>query len=384
LKKEAFMKHLVFAAIWLICTAAGAAQDLVVGQVASKTHPNSALLAKGLEVGYRIGFAEFNSRGGVNGRQLVIENVDDGFAAAKMIDATKALAARPEVIALAGYVGSGGMAEMAKTKLLEQLKLPMVAPLQGDKAVVSAANFFPFRAGYEDEVIAMTRHAIQTAGRKRLAVIYLAASFGPPLAKRVEEEAKLLGVELIAKEAYEVAPDKIEASSKAAGLKVAAADADGVILVAAGKAGSILINELRAGADGKSRALYSISALQSQDVVNSVGEVAARGVIFAQSVPFPYGGSAALIREYQAVLAKHAPSEAPSFSSLEGYAGAKIVIAAVRKAGPNPTRESVLAALSSLGEYDLGGYAVRYDTTGRRGWGKVDLTIIGAGGKLLK
>jgi branched-chain amino acid transport system substrate-binding protein len=84
------------------------------------------------------------------------------------------------------------------------------------------------------------------------------------------------------------------------------------------------------------------------------------------------------------VLAKHAPSEAPSFSSLEGYAGAKMVIAAVRKAGPNPTRESVLSALSSLGEYDLGGYTVRYDATGRRGWGKVDLTIVGAGGKLLK
>jgi hypothetical protein len=37
-----------------------------------------------------------------------------------------------------------------------------------------------------------------------------------------------------------------------------------------------------------------------------------------------------------------------------------------------------------MGEYDLGGVYVHYSPKERRGWGQVDLTVIGPNGKLLR
>ena len=108
---------LIFAAASLVHAAAG--QDLVVGQVASKTNSSSAELARGVEIGYRIYFEEINAAGGIFGRRLTLRNVNDDFTASKMVESTKILAADPNVIALAGYVGSGGLAQSSKERLLK-------------------------------------------------------------------------------------------------------------------------------------------------------------------------------------------------------------------------------------------------------------------------
>jgi ABC-type branched-subunit amino acid transport system substrate-binding protein len=78
------------------------------------------------------------------------------------------------------------------------------------------------------------------------------------------------------------------------------------------------------------------------------------------------------------------PNEPISFTSLEGYMGAKIAAEAVRRAGSSPTREKVLAALQQFGEYDLGGLFVSYRGDVRKGWGGVEMTIINSAGNLQK
>jgi ABC-type branched-subunit amino acid transport system substrate-binding protein len=83
-------------------------------------------------------------------------------------------------------------------------------------------------------------------------------------------------------------------------------------------------------------------------------------------------------------MKQYAPSEPLSFTSLEGFIAAKITVEAIKRAGPNPTREKVLKALNSMGELDLGGVFVDYSPKARNGWGNVDLTIIGENGKLLR
>jgi ABC-type branched-subunit amino acid transport system substrate-binding protein len=83
-------------------------------------------------------------------------------------------------------------------------------------------------------------------------------------------------------------------------------------------------------------------------------------------------------------MKKYAAKETISFSSLEGYLGAKIAAEAVRRAGNQPTRAKVLAALTNLGEFDLGGIYVKYTPAQRKGWGGVELSIINADGVLKK
>jgi len=106
--------------------------------------------------------------------------------------------------------------------------------------------------------------------------------------------------------------------------------------------------------------------------------------VLSQAVPFPFVPSKPVITEYQSDMKKYAPGQPLSFSSLEGYLGAKIAAEAVRRAGKTPTRASVLQALSNLGEYNLGGLYVNYSASKRTGWGGVDLAIISSDGNLRK
>ncbi len=359
------------------------AQDLVFGHVASKTHQNSAALAKGLETGYDIYFQHVNATGGIRGKTIGVQNLDDQFNADKTIALTRQLAQNPKVVAVGGYVGAGALARIAKEGVLTELRLPMVAPLAGDKSIVSAPNFYPFRTGFEDEMVAMVGHAIQNYLRKRVAVVYLNASFGPFLAGRAEEEAKRLGTPLLARLGYEIAPDKMDESIRATVAKLVADKPDAVILLAPGKAGIALIGQLRRQL-GAGLTIYSVSVLQASDVVKALPSDLTRGVIFAQSVPYPFTSSNRFVQEYLQLMKKHAPNESPSFAGIEGFAGAKIVVEAINRAGTNPTRDSVNNALANLGEYDLGGVFVNYSKTARKGWGSTELTIVTASGTLAR
>jgi len=101
-------------------------------------------------------------------------------------------------------------------------------------------------------------------------------------------------------------------------------------------------------------------------------------------VPFPFSATLPLVDEYQKAMKQYAPNEPLSYSTLEGFVDAKIAVEALKRAGPKPTREKVLKALINMGELDLGGVYVDYSPKARNGWGQVDLTVIGPGGKLLR
>jgi branched-chain amino acid transport system substrate-binding protein len=72
------------------------------------------------------------------------------------------------------------------------------------------------------------------------------------------------------------------------------------------------------------------------------------------------------VAEYRALMEKHNPAvpaelkdgkyavQPLSFISLEGYINAKVVVEALRRTGPNPTRVAFRQALESLKNFDLG------------------------------
>jgi ABC-type branched-subunit amino acid transport system substrate-binding protein len=66
---------------------------------------------------------------------------------------------------------------------------------------------------------------------------------------------------------------------------------------------------------------------------------------------------------------------------LEGFAGAKVLVEALRRAGPNPTRAKLQAALEGLKNFDLGGLEVSYAADDHTGLDFADLSIIGQDGK---
>ncbi len=357
------------------------AQDILIGQVSSQTSPTLAANAKALYAGINVYFDHVNARGGVGGRKLRLVNKDDQLVPAKMVELTKEFIADKNVLALAGYQNTAGINEVSKQDIPGKAGIAMIAPFQGDKSIVGAANFFPFRSGYPDEVTALVREAKST-GKQKVIVVYQNVTFGPPMMKLTRELAKEHGLNVVDYLMIDQgAPDKAVIDGAVAAVMKQAPDA--VIMLVGGRWVMELIKQIKnAGLDGAQ--LYLMSIVPAQDVVKAVGQAKARGIVISQAVPYPFSATLPLVVEYQKVMKQYASNEPLSFSTLEGFVVGKITVEALKRAGPKPTREKVLKVLNSMGELDLGGVYVNYTPKARNGWGKVDLTVIGANGKLLR
>jgi len=360
----------------------GHAIELVFGQIASQTNPTSAANAKGMAVGIKTYFDKINAGGTLQGNKLKLVTLDDSLQGPKMIELTQQLIGDPAVVGLLGFLNSAGLAEIAKQDVPLKNGIALIAPLQGDKNVISAANVFPLRSGYADEVGALLKEA-KAWGKDSLAIVNMSVAFGPPLAQLTTQLSGPQGIAIATHQVLDANPEKLDASVQAAVAAISQVRPKGIILLAAGKPATEFVKAVR-DAPGGSVQIYGLSVLLHDVLVSSVGQAKARGIVLSQAVPFPFVPSKLVITEYQSDMQKYAPGEALSFSSLEGYMGAKIAVEAARRAGKAPTRAGVLQALSTMGEYNLGGIFVNYSAGQRKGWGGVDLSIINADGKLQK
>lgn len=358
------------------------AGELLFAQVASHSNPASATNAKGLSAGIRAYFDKVNASGGIAGNKLKLSTLDDSLQGPKMVELTQQLINDRSAVGLLGFLNSAGLAEIAKQDLLGKSGIALIAPLQGDKHVVGARNVFPLRSGYADEIAALLREA-KGWGKDTLAIVNMNIAFGPPLAKLTQELAAEAGIKVVTHQVLETTPDKLEASVKTAATLVSQSQPKAIIVLAAGKPASDFIRAMRDEPGGMTQ-IYGLSVLLHDALVQDIGAAKARGVVLSQAVPYPFVPSKPVITEFQADMRKYAPSEPISFSSLEGYLGARIAAEAVRRAGAQPTRASLLQALTDLGDLNLGGVYVSYKPDRRKGWGGVDLSIISATGALQK
>jgi branched-chain amino acid transport system substrate-binding protein len=364
------------------CSLSVSAADLLFAQVASHSNPASAANAKGLSTGIRVYFDKVNAAGGIAGNKLKLSTRDDNLQSANMVALTQELIGDPATLGLLGFLNSAGLAEVAKQDLLGKGGMALIAPLQGDKQVVGARNVFPLRSGYADEIAALLKEA-KARSRDTVALVHMNIDFGPALSTQTHELAGEAGVQIVTHQIINASPNQLEASVKAAVSQINKSQPKAVLVLAAGQPAFDFIRAMRE-ASGNKMPIYGLSVLPHDVLVQEVGAEAARGIVLSQAVPYPFVPSKPVVGEFQADMKKYAPGEALSFSSFEGYLGAKIAAEAVRRAGNNPSRASVLQALSDLGEYNLGGVYVNYTPSRRKGWGGVDLSIITGSGSLQK
>jgi branched-chain amino acid transport system substrate-binding protein len=120
----------------------------------------------------------------------------------------------------------------------------------------------------------------------------------------------------------------------------------------------------------------------SAQLAASLGELA-HGMVFAQVVPDPMQRKTEIAREFQQVFARAFPSKPFSYGSLEGFMTAKALVAALKLAGPKPTRESFVQGLHKAGSIDLNGLRATYQPGDHAGLALVDLTIYSRAGRFV-
>ena len=354
------------------------AGDIVVGQVA----PLSGVLAttgQQMVLGGRVCFDWVNDHGGINGARIRTLVADDGYDVARTEQSTRVLVARPDVVALFGFAGTANVARLLDDHVLGDAGIALVAPYTGGEALRNPFNpwIFHLRASYAREAEHMVQQ-LDTLGIHRIALLYQNDGFGQSGKSGIEAALARRGQSLAAAAPYERNTGDVADAVRT----ILAAHAQAVIMVAVNKPAAAFIKAYREGGGGGQ--LFNVSVVDPAELVRLAGIDNARGLGISQVVPFPYRDTLPVVREFQAALRRYAPGQAVNYTNFEEYLGAKVLVEALRRAGPGPTRARVLAALESLRDFDLGGMTVSYGTHERVGSNFVEVTVIGSDGRLLK
>lgn len=363
--------------VFLLLSLNALAQDIIIGQVA----PLSGVLGdtgKEMVLGVKVYFDHVNATGGIRGKKIKHIVKDDAYVVADTVRLTREVIEQDRAVALIGFAGTGNIGELLKQNVLADARIALVAPYSGGDPLRTPfnPNIFHIRAGYADEAEEMVKQ-LDKQELKRIAVMYQDDPFGKSGLAGVDAALKKRNVPLIASAGYEKNTDNVTEAVK----NLAAALPQAVIMISINKSTGAFIKQFRDVAPGVQ--LFNISVVNPKELARLAGDEKARGVGIAQVMPYPYSPAIAIVKEYQQLMAKYAPGKEFSYTSLEEFIGAKVLVAGLRKVGPNPTREKVVKALETLNKYDVGGFTVSFAPDNRIGSRFVEVTIIGRNGSLL-
>jgi ABC-type branched-subunit amino acid transport system substrate-binding protein len=364
----------------LLLTAAAAdpgitADRILFGQSAALQGP-AAALGIGMREGILAAFSEVNKAGGVNGRSLQLLSINDGYEPDAAIENTRKLIDADHVFALIGEVGTTTSA--AAQPIATAGGVPFIAPFTGASFLRDARlrNVINVRASYGQETEAWIRYLVDKRGLRRVAILYQDDSFGRAGLSGVIQALDRRSMKLVAEGTYM----RNTTAVKTAFLAIRKSQPDAVVLVGAYKPCADFIRLARR--HGLNALFVNISFVGSTALAKELGDDG-KDVIVSQVVPLPDDRSIPVVSRYRAALLAAFQHAVPDFVSLEGYVAGLLTIEALKKVGPEVTREKFLAAVYDTGTFDLGGLKLTFGPGDNQGLDDVFLTKIRPGGAFL-
>ncbi len=345
--------------------------EILFGQSAAFTGPAQEL-GDGMKLGIEAAFHEANQDGGVHGRQLKLESMNDAYESDFALSNTLRLIENSEVFALIGAVGTP--TAKAASPAADAAGVPFIAPFTGAEFLrdPDLDNVLNVRASYYQETEEMVERLTKDLGITRIAVFYQDDSFGETGLEGVRLALDRRG--LIPLGAWNYPRNTIAVKSST--LKIAEADPEAVIMIGSSAPVARAIELLRRDVDPIFMAVSFVgSEALAKDLDNEEGSV-----YVTQVVPLPFDPSIPVVGRYHAALSNYDPNAAPGFVSLEGYLAGRLAVAGLEACGRDLSRQCFLDALRNAGEIDIDGMTLHYGHGDNQGSEAVFLTEIGAEG----
>ncbi len=294
-------------------------------------------------------FERVNAAGGVHGRRLVLVREDDRCEPGAAIAATRKLIHQEQVFALLG--GGCSNATVAARAEIEQSGIPFLvfASVHDGITMPHARNIFSTALTSTIESQAQVAYALQQ-GARRIAVVSMRDAWGRARYTPLMEELRRRGVTPVADE--EVTPDANDATPQV--LRLRQANADAVILVLYPKPAAVLLRDAaRFGFRPLAIGQTGIADPAAFEEQVGVPGATARFVTISMVRYTPEMPEVAPWRD--ALRARH-PNDRLSVFNLFGIGSAQVMVEALRRAGPQPTRERLIEALGSIRDFPTDTY----------------------------
>jgi branched-chain amino acid transport system substrate-binding protein len=293
-------------------------------------------------------FKYVNAHGGVDGRKINFLVEDDAYNPAQTVPQTKKLVEQDHVFAVYGSLGTAPI--LATRGYLNQQKVPQVLVATGDSYWATQYKQYPWTIGFQPDYPGESRvygAFIRTkVPQAKIGVLMQDDSYGQNYYNGLLAGLGAAKSKIVAVEKYD--PTQTDVSQQVVKLRAAGANVFALFalptqtidaLVVATKIGwkpVTFINNVSASP------LFMGLAVQSG--ANVDGDISTNYLYDTINNP-----SAPLTKLYEKILSTYDPKANPvDIDNLYGIASAWTFVHALKAAGPNPTRQGLMNALTSM------------------------------------
>jgi branched-chain amino acid transport system substrate-binding protein len=315
--------------------------------------------------------ANINKRGGVSGRRLVLVKYDDRYEPVDTVSNVERLVDQDKVFTLLDFLGTPTC--RAILPMINEANIVLVGPISGAAIFRQPMQrlIFNTRASYGEEAETLVSHLVTDLGCKRFALFRQDDSFGDAGRAAVMESLRRRGLLLVGEGEY--VRNSVKASD--ALYHIAKSKPDAVILFGTYKPCADLIRGAKQS--GLQKAIFcNVSVVGTEPLIKYLGEYG-DGVIISQVVPSPYDETLPLVHDYQTDMRDVGLTNF-TYMGLEGYLNAVVLVEGLRRAGQDPTEDSLVDALEHL-KIDFRSFAIQFSTDTRQGSHQVFLTKVDHG-----
>lgn len=346
---------------------------ILVGQ----TNPTTGPIA-GTAAAFRDGARAFvealNAQGGINGRELQIETVDDNFRPDTAEKNARDFARKGAVCFFQPW---GESQCLAMSKMALELKIPLLAPISGASSLYEPTPYlFNTRASWKNEYEKIVQQLL-VLGLTKLSMVHMDNQGGRSALAIVEEVLARNNLKLAA--TFGV---KNDASNAADGAQRIGASQAKVVIYACTTSAAIQFLKAYQSAGYRSQSYFN-GFTDGQSAFKTEGALAV-GWVISQVALNPFSGeSVKLTADYRRDMRNAGLTEL-SYNSVEGYTNAKVLATALRRINGEPTAAGLRTALENLGMVNLGGYTVNFSTNNHAGSRHVELVLVGKDGRYVR
>jgi len=278
-----------------------------------------------------------DAHGGINGRKLVIDFVDNAYDPTTSITAVKQLVQQDHVFAVDDNFGTPPT--QATYQYLNGLGIPDINIYAGDPPFVNpiTKDTFELFPTYTTQGTVFGNYVKSTYPGEKVGIFYQDDGFGMPYAQAF---AKVLGSAVVNQQSYQ--PTAVDFTSQIDALHASGAQVVGCFCIF-----SEIAQLLQYSAStGWGVHVVTSFGTGDQTTVGLVGAADSNGVVSDAFFHPDTELSNPQVKLLQGIFAKYAPGKPFTDNALIGLGGGQLLVDQLRAAGTNPTRASLLQAIT--------------------------------------
>lgn len=309
----------------------------------------AAFLGLGGRDGASIAIEEINAAGGINGRKLKMIFEDDGFSPAKALTSVKKLVEQDKVFMIMGLSGSNPT--IGTLDYVRESKIPTYIAIASAPQVTRPFNRYLFRGASTESARFGELYAeflTQFLQVKRIGILSGADENAKNEADNTEKMLeKWYGVKVEGRAEFKVGDKDFTPQI----LKMKQLNPEIVVAIGQTPEVSIIIRQMREL--GLRIPVYGGAAAVDQSIIINAG-LAAEGYMGGWLTPVYLDSSHPDMLKYMALFNKflpNAPKGRPNLYDIMGYTEIHVIAEAMRRAGPDLTREKFVDALETITDF---------------------------------